>query len=75
MRKKIRSVSDLPEWFCLDKYEEAINLNAEGWLIQLSWRFGLLILLDQSKSIWKIDEPIPIEREYLKSALEFVRNT
>ncbi len=35
MRKRIKNVSDLPEWFNLEKYQFAYELNALGWYEQL----------------------------------------
>lgn len=38
MTKKIKHIRDLPEWFSLDKYSDAVNLDAAGWYEQLSLR-------------------------------------
>lgn len=38
---KIKNISELPEWFNLEKYTEAKNLDAAGWFIQLSARKDL----------------------------------
>ncbi|MCB1983977.1 MAG: hypothetical protein H6936_03970 [Burkholderiales bacterium] len=74
-RKQDKHVFDLPKWFSLDKYDQANNLNAEGWLIQLSWRLGILHLLSHPTSIWEIDKPIQIKSKNLIHALELARNT
>lgn len=38
MVKRIRHVSDLPDWFQLEKYKDAAELDAAGWYEQLSVR-------------------------------------
>ena len=38
MAKKIKHVSELPEWFKLEKYTFTNNLDAAGWYEQLSMR-------------------------------------
>lgn len=41
MTRKIKHVSELPEWFKLEKYEEAENLTATGWYHQINIRSRL----------------------------------
>ena len=38
MTSRIKHVSELPEWFHLDKYKKAIKLDAAGWHAQLALR-------------------------------------
>jgi hypothetical protein len=42
MTKRISHVSNLPEWFNLEKYDAARSLNAVGWYEQLSIRRELI---------------------------------
>ena len=41
MPDQIRHVSEIPEWFDLDKYAEAADLDAAGWYEQLAIRHDL----------------------------------
>ncbi|MNC00354.1 hypothetical protein D3C76_345000 [compost metagenome] len=43
---KINNTTDLPEWFDLEKYKKAENLDAAGWFIQLSLRKELYDLYE-----------------------------
>lgn len=43
MPKRIKTVSELPKWFRLVKYENAKNLDTLGWLEQLEVRKELII--------------------------------
>jgi Family of unknown function (DUF6387) len=40
-QRVIKSVRELPSWFCLEKYKEANDLDEIGWLEQLSVRVRL----------------------------------
>jgi hypothetical protein len=44
---KINNTTELPEWFDLEKYKEAENLDAAGWFIQLNLRKDLFDLYEQ----------------------------
>ncbi len=41
MTKRIKHVSELPDWFRLEKYEGAKNLTAVGWYQQIDGRYSL----------------------------------
>lgn len=43
MTKRIRHVSELPEWFKLEKYEDAKDLNITGWYQQLVIRKSAIV--------------------------------
>ncbi len=45
MAKRIKTISELPKWFQLDKYENAKKLNTLGWLEQLSVRSDILMII------------------------------
>ena len=36
--KTIKSIDELPDWFDINKYNETINLDAFGWMIELLYR-------------------------------------
>lgn len=46
MKKRIKHVSELPEWFNLEKYNNARKLNANGWYEQLCIRGNILKYYD-----------------------------
>jgi hypothetical protein len=46
MTDKIKHVSELPRWFKLDKYNDAKNLDANGWYEQLCIRGSILKYFD-----------------------------
>ncbi|NBQ69365.1 MAG: hypothetical protein EBU46_11265 [Nitrosomonadaceae bacterium] len=77
MVQQIKHLSDLLKWFSLEKYSEAVNLDALGWCEQLSWRLGMLKALCRpySNDIWKIDEPSQNISKGRTQALEFARTT
>ena len=51
MTQRIKNKSELPEWFSLEKYDPANNLDAAGWYIQLYIRAGCLSFLSDSQII------------------------
>lgn len=73
--KRIRYVSDLPDWFQLEKYEGATELNAAGWYEQLSIRrdchLSKLSYL-HSKDDYP-DEALPEMSEFTHELLETIR--
>lgn len=51
MSKKVKRVSELPEWFSLDKYDGVKGLNSAGWYEQLSVRKDISGLVGSPR--WK----------------------
>lgn len=75
MANRIKHLSDLPEWYGLDKYEKAKSLDPAGWYEQLLARKRLLIAggLDHKKSL---DGPPKTTLEVLEAELlTLVRTT
>lgn len=58
-KNEIRHVSDLPDWFRLDKYDAAESLDTAGWFEQLSVRSQCFLLLrNATRSVgWAEDLP------------------
>lgn len=64
MAKRIKHVSELPQWFRLDKYDDAKKLDTTGWCEQLSIRSDFLLP----------NTPPPSERiKVFKPVLEAIR--
>lgn len=51
MAKQIRHVSDLPAWFCLEKYAAVALLDAQGWYNQLRGRAFAKELLEDNREL------------------------
>lgn len=47
-QNEVRKVSDLPEWFSIDKYAEASQLGFVGWYEQLKVRKSIIRLIELS---------------------------
>jgi len=58
MRKRLKHVSELPNWFKLEKYIGAIKLTTRGWYTQLAVRKCYL----EYMSLGHLQEPISIIR-------------
>jgi len=63
MTQRIKKISELPEWFSLEKYDTAKTLDAAGWYVQLYIRARCLSYLADGEDISGIlnlirDEPI-----------------
>lgn len=61
MTSRIKNISELPQWFRLDKYKAAKKLTAAGWYEQFSIRNQLME--------WLTAEVEPQHQETLKAAL------
>ncbi len=61
MSSRIKHVSELPEWFHLDKYKKAKTLDAAGWYEQFSIRNKLME--------WLNTEVEPTQQEALRTTL------
>jgi hypothetical protein len=61
MAKRIKRVSDLPEWFNLKNYVDAESLSTAGWYEQFIVRRDLLSLIGSDRwhlwKIWKTNTP------------------
>ena len=64
MSKRIRHVSELPDWFRLENYEQAESLNVAGWFQQLAIR--------RSMSFWTKQDMEQIPE--IAAALDLLRN-
>lgn len=49
MTERIKHISDLPPWFKLDKYNNAKNLDANGWYEQICIRANCLTYFDSEE--------------------------
>jgi hypothetical protein len=54
MSKRIKNKSELPEWFGLEKYDQAKILDAAGWYVQLYIRARCLAYLADGQNISEI---------------------
>jgi hypothetical protein len=53
---RIKDVSELPNWFCLEKYDNTKTLNAAGWYEQLFVRYNLFEALKRLEEYTEDDD-------------------
>src|SRR5881394_1963592 len=75
MTRRIKHVSELPEWFKLDKYNNARKLDANGWYEQFCIRGTILKYYDHER-LDKAGLPKDLPQQpCFKEALKDVRET
>lgn len=74
MAKRIKHVSDLPQWFNLEKYKASSALDSSGWYEQLSVRRDLIGLIGSPRwESWQANGPPKTGRQTMR-ALALVRD-
>jgi len=72
MTKKIKHVSELPDWFKLEKYEKAKNLTAIGWYQQIDARFFIEVSGNHHNFIYEEDNEI--DDDYYANLFKIIRD-